>query len=83
MKKLKKLALKKEVITNLNENEMNQVKGGGVTTIILICYPPFTEGAHWTCLPCLTTPTPTPTPSTRLDGDCFTMHPCDTHYNCA
>lgn len=58
MKEIKKLVLNKETITNLNDSQMNQIRGEGVTSIIsaLICN-------SLDCIVCYPGPKPTPKPS--------------------
>jgi len=65
MRKLKKLTLKKEVISDLGENEMNQLKGGD-TIIGPSCLNCYTYTGQNTCpqwVWCADSPkTPAPTP---------------------
>lgn len=53
-KKLKKLSLNKEMIVNLNDYEMNSMKGGttwycAVTTVVLATVYDATKSNFWTC----------------------------------
>jgi len=67
MRKLKKLTLKKEVVSNLDGNEMNQLKGreDGVIPIPLSI---FYDVCHSLRTPCPKYPTP--------ESDCCDTLPC-------
>jgi len=79
MKKLKKLTLKKEVISNLDGNEMNQVKGGYGS--VIICG----SEIDWTCklvILCQSVggtencPDPDPAPAPKCETFPCTTDPC-------
>ncbi len=82
-KELKKLNLEKEEIINLNEYEMDAVKGGStpacvsaVTAVITAIKETYEFGearSLWTCGAAPTptpTPTPAPTPAPTIGGNC-------------
>jgi natural product precursor len=80
MKTLKKLTLKKEVITNLNESEMNRVKGGSISGGVLCTK--TTVAGDVCSKPCNSrncpqpTPQPTPIPYSVFPDCCSIENSC-------